>query len=234
MEPGRQPGQAVKITMGRDIQSDEVRGRVLDAARRLFVERGYERTTIREISVSSGVSSGSIYHFFEDKDGVFLQLVLDVFEGTLQAAADRVARHRDPHLGLSLKWALLMRLISADKRVAELFAVAYGSWKISEKLLQVATQSHRQQLHAVLADWDQERFFVATLVLAGVLSALVDERVHLGSLTEEKRIRALLSTVLPAFGVEAAKLEPLIQKVLKLLPSVEFDLQIKEPGPIKA
>ena len=141
----------------------------------------------------------------------------------MQAAAERVARHKDPHLGLSLKWALLMRLISTDKRVAELFAVAYGSWKVSEKLLHVATQTHRQQLSAVLADWDEERFFVATLVLAGILSALVDERVHLDYLTEEKRIRTLLSTALPAFGVEAAKVQALILKTLKLLPSVAFD-----------
>lgn len=206
--------------MGRDSQNDDVRSRVLDTARRLFIERGYEQTTIREISVASGVSSGSIYHFFSDKEGVFLHLTLEVFEGTLQAAASAAARYRDPHLSLSLKWAFLIRLISADRRLAELFSVAYRSWKISQALLRVATQRHQELLGPGLEDWDQERFFVATLVLAGVLSALVDERVNLDTLTEEKRVRALLSTALPAFGVLPEKVQGLIEKTLELLPSV--------------
>ncbi|WP_158595931.1 TetR/AcrR family transcriptional regulator [Oleomonas cavernae] len=193
---------------------------MLDAARRLFIERGYEQTTIREISVASGVSSGSLYHFFSDKEGVFLHLTLEVFEGTLQAAASAAARYRDPHLGLSLKWAFLVRLISTDRRLAELFSVAYGSWKISEALLRVATQRHQLLLGGVLDSWDQERFFIATLVLAGVLSALVEERVNLDCLSEEKRVRALLSTALPAFGARPEKIQGLIEKTLELLSSI--------------
>ena len=118
--------------MSRDIQSEDVRSRVLDSARQLFIEKGYAQTTIRELSVLSGVSSGSIYHFFSDKEGVFLHLTLEIFEATLQVATQRAARHKDPYLSLALKWAFLMRLVSSDKRLAELFSVAYGSWKISE------------------------------------------------------------------------------------------------------
>lgn len=209
--------------MSRDVQSDDVKSKVLASARKLFIEKGYAQTTIREMSIISGVSSGSIYHFFADKEGVFLHLTLDVFESTLQAATERAARHRDPYLSLSLKWAFLMRLISADKRVAELFSVAYSSQKISERLLKVSTQRHQQLLGDVLGDWDSEQFFIATLLLGGVLSALVSEKVNIDSLSEEKRIRALLSTVLPAFGVEPDKARELIQKSMKFVPTIALD-----------
>jgi AcrR family transcriptional regulator len=209
-----------KNPMSRDIQSDEVRSRVVAAAFQLFIEKGYEDATIRQISERSGVSSGSIYHFFSDKEGVFQQLTLQVFETTLEVAEHGAARHKDAYLILALKWAYLVRLFSADKRMAELFSVAYRSWKISQELLRVATSRHRKLLGTVLADWNEDQFFIATLQLGGVLSVLVDERVNLDSLNEEKRIRALLSTALHAFGVEPDKIQGLIQKAIKLLPPI--------------
>ena len=43
---------------------DEVRQRILAAAKELFVQQGYKKTTIRQIVEKSGVLTGSIYYFF--------------------------------------------------------------------------------------------------------------------------------------------------------------------------
>ena len=209
-----------KDPMSRDRQSDEVRSRVVRTALQLFIEKGYEDATIRQISELSGVSSGSIYHFFSDKEGVFQHLTLQMFETTLQVAERRAERHKDAYLTLALKWAYLVRLFSADKRMAELFSVAYRSWKISRELLRAAASRHQKLLGAVLPDWNEEQFFIATLQLGGVLSVLVDERVNLDALNEEKRIHALLSIALYAFGVEPGRIQALMQKAIKLLPPI--------------
>lgn len=42
---------------------DEVRQRILAAAKELFVQQGYKKTTIRQIVEKSGVLTGSIYYF---------------------------------------------------------------------------------------------------------------------------------------------------------------------------
>ncbi len=46
------------------------RERVLDAAIRLFTRQGYFNTSIPDIVQASGVSTGSIYHHFGDKEGI--------------------------------------------------------------------------------------------------------------------------------------------------------------------
>jgi AcrR family transcriptional regulator len=51
--------------------SEEIRGRLLDAARDLFLERGYEATTTREISERSGVAETQLFDNFGSKDGIF-------------------------------------------------------------------------------------------------------------------------------------------------------------------
>jgi AcrR family transcriptional regulator len=55
--------------------------KVLRAAKTLFLEKGFEETTITEISKLSGVSVGSIYHRFADKQAI-LQTVLEGYRRT--------------------------------------------------------------------------------------------------------------------------------------------------------
>jgi AcrR family transcriptional regulator len=56
------------------------RAELLDCAQRLFLTRGYERTTVNDVIVATGLSKGAFYHHFRAK------------EDLLEAIADRVAR----------------------------------------------------------------------------------------------------------------------------------------------
>src|SRR5215210_117413 len=53
------------------------RGAVIDAARTLFLERGYGSTTIDAISALSDVPGATIYRLFSSKRGI-LKALLDV------------------------------------------------------------------------------------------------------------------------------------------------------------
>ena len=54
----------------RPLGSPDARRAVLDAARELFAELGYERTTMRAVGARAGVDPALIYHYFGDKDGL--------------------------------------------------------------------------------------------------------------------------------------------------------------------
>src|SRR3569623_2485324 len=51
-------------------QQEDTRTLVLSAALRLFTEKGYFNTSVHDIGRTAGVSSGSIYHHFGDKEGL--------------------------------------------------------------------------------------------------------------------------------------------------------------------
>ncbi len=56
---------------------------IVDAAVKLFSEKGFYRTTILDIATEAGTSSGLIYKYFKDKDDVLylsLLLVLETYE----------------------------------------------------------------------------------------------------------------------------------------------------------
>jgi AcrR family transcriptional regulator len=49
----------------------KTRVRVLEAARRLFVARGYELSTVRDIAAEAGLSTGAVFAGFTDKADLF-------------------------------------------------------------------------------------------------------------------------------------------------------------------
>ena len=52
-------------------KSERSRAQILEAALDLFSRQGYRGTSIRDISKAAGVSTGSVYHHFCDKEELF-------------------------------------------------------------------------------------------------------------------------------------------------------------------
>jgi AcrR family transcriptional regulator len=97
--PGRRPGPS------------QTREAVLGAARNLFAERGYEKTTIRAIGRAADVDPALVHHFFGTKEQVFIaamafpfdpdDLIREVISGPREGVAQRLVRFflsvwRDP------------------------------------------------------------------------------------------------------------------------------------------
>ncbi len=51
-------------------RSGSTKGKIVDAAWKLFYEQGYDATTVDEIIEESGTSKGSFYHYFDGKDAL--------------------------------------------------------------------------------------------------------------------------------------------------------------------
>ncbi len=54
--------------------------RIIESAIRVFGERGFQPTTMREIASGAGISSGSVYTYFPDKNGLFRAAVSSGWE----------------------------------------------------------------------------------------------------------------------------------------------------------
>lgn len=78
--------------------SPDRRTDILDNAARLFAEQGIGSTSVREISASVGMLSGSLYHHFVSKDEMVEEILkgfLDDLQGRYQKALDEGKGPRD-------------------------------------------------------------------------------------------------------------------------------------------
>ncbi len=80
------------------------RDRILDAAREVFSERGYDKTSVRGIAKAAGVDPALVHHYFGTKEQVFEAAISVAFapatdaptaveEGPLDGAGERLTRY---------------------------------------------------------------------------------------------------------------------------------------------
>ncbi len=72
------------------------RDELLEIAGRLFAQRGFKNTTVRDIADAAGIQSGSLYHHFDSKETMVDEL-LRTFQTGLFATYDEIlASEADP------------------------------------------------------------------------------------------------------------------------------------------
>ncbi|WP_285700916.1 TetR/AcrR family transcriptional regulator [Actinomadura sp. NBRC 104412] len=66
-----------------------VERRILDAALRLFAERGFDGTSVQEIVAAAEVTKGALYHYFDSKDDLLYEIYRSLIARQL-ADLDRI------------------------------------------------------------------------------------------------------------------------------------------------
>lgn len=74
----------------RQRRSRETVERILDAAARIFDERGYRGTTTNHVAELAGVSIGSLYQYFPNKDALLVALAERHLDAIAASFADRL------------------------------------------------------------------------------------------------------------------------------------------------
>lgn len=162
----------------------------LEAASQLFVEKGYEQTSLNDILRLSGGSRATLYEHFGDKQGLF-RAVLELH--CLQIFEDITRRHGQEntstpqewlvHLGLQLartlcceqSAAFLRTLISQGKRVPDIVAsfVDEGPDRTTDHLIAFFTEMTRRGLLAVPHPETAASAFIGMIVAPVLLKRLI-------------------------------------------------------------
>ncbi|WP_033430666.1 TetR/AcrR family transcriptional regulator [Saccharothrix syringae] len=117
---------------GRRAGGADTRAALLDAAREVFVERGFEGATVRSIAARAGVDAAMVNHWFGGKEGLFAKAVLQVpidpnvlvgrlLDGPPEQIGERIVRN---FLGVwdatgGGQFAAMVRSITSQERVGE-------------------------------------------------------------------------------------------------------------------
>ena len=72
------------------------REEILHAAKELFLEQGYDATTIRRIADRVGISAPALYLYFKDKEGLMLALCDQTFAHLIEAIGEIEKTVADP------------------------------------------------------------------------------------------------------------------------------------------
>ena len=116
MTESSRPKRAYNSTRRKN-QANETRRMIVEAARRLFYELGYNNATIEAIALEAGVAAETIYAVFGNKQAV----LMDLIQVTLLGDDENVPLLERPFIKQSLKETDQLQLIK--KFAADMYAI---------------------------------------------------------------------------------------------------------------
>ena len=158
---------------------EDKRARVVEALKVEFAARPYVRASVDRVIGAAGVSKGSFYQYFENKDDAYAHLVRELMSARVgltgapapdapfeEVLAGIVRDSRDFHLRDPLGWAVLARTLADDAPpMLESDQSVSGSvhrWAVAAIAAGQTSGELREDIDAETAAWMIERVLLGT------------------------------------------------------------------------
>lgn len=139
-------------TERRDREKKEMRDKILNAALKLFVEKGFENVSIRKIAKRIEYSPGTIYLYFKDKDEIFFELHNLCFgeffkvQQEVQNISDPIERlqaHGKAYINFAMQNPKYYDLMFISRRPAKKIK-KFGDWALGDRTYDLLKQNIMQ------------------------------------------------------------------------------------------
>jgi len=128
------------------------RERILDVALDLFTEKGFDRTSLREVAERVGVTKAALYYHFASKDDILMALHMRLHEFG-RVALERIA---DQKIGIEMWRSLLYEMLDQVIGQRKIFLMHERNQAALEKLHDEEHEAEHDDIQAkvreVLAD----------------------------------------------------------------------------------
>ena len=186
--------------------------RILTVCVKLFLEKGYKKTTLAEIIKKANVSYSSFQNIFRAKDGVLTELVQFMFSNQFAMARSAAGAALPPVYVYAVETAIQMTLTELNENLREIYIEAYTQKEASEYILQETAKELYQIFGPYQPQLTPRDFYDMEIgsasIMRGYMAHPCDE-----VLTLEKKVRLFLTMSLRAYNVPAEEMEAAIRFV---------------------
>lgn len=200
-------------------EKEEVRQRILEAAKALFVRQGYKKTTIRQIVQKSGVLTGSIYYFFKNKEDIFQSLVMELFRQCTALIEGHFQQETS-----AFRYAALclveFEAVAMNQLVRETYYEGYTTALTFEKITAHLTDM-TVRIFGDSLGLSQEDIFLRSLLIKGAMRSYIVQFGFSQPIDREKYAALVLDTALQLLGISAGESQAVLDQLQRRLPEIE-------------
>ena len=140
------------ISIGITSASLPAKKRILTVCVKLFLEKGYRRTTLAEIIEKADVSYSTFQNIFRAKDGVLTELVAFMFSNQFAMARSAAGAQLPPVYIYAVETAIQMTLTELNENLREIYLEAYTQ----EHLLDYIQRATARELYRIFGPYQPE------------------------------------------------------------------------------
>jgi TetR/AcrR family fatty acid metabolism transcriptional regulator len=171
--------------------------RIIDAATKVFAEKGFYKAKVSEIAQQAGVADGTIYIYFDHKDDILISLFEEKMKEVLNNMKEQISSETDPLRKIE-KFALVhLQLIRDNKDIAEIIQVELRQSSKFMKNYHNTKFFEYLDLIGDIIEEGKERGLIRDDILPGIA-----KRAFFGALDEMSRFWVLSKK--PKYDIETA------------------------------
>lgn len=199
-------------------RSEKVRSRVLHAAAKLFLEKGYTETTLRELSLVSGVNYGSLTFVFRNKENILSELVGFVLDGQFEFAEKLVeGKTDDKILFYAVETTLQLFMAESSEHIRELYSLAYSQQASSDIIYNKITLKLSEIFKDQYPDYTQGEFYEKELASAGIMRNYMTRPCGI-YFTMDRKVKAFLENTFLLYELPRER----IDQAIKFISQFDF------------
>ena len=114
--------------------------RIMRASFKLFLENGYENTQIRQIAEESQAVTGSIYHFFRNKEDILRALIRPIFTKQIEICQNAVSDEESPLMQYLISCGVQLATCQKHRNLHEIYYLCYTSNDLCSEIIESNTE----------------------------------------------------------------------------------------------
>ncbi|AAT61463.1 TetR family transcriptional regulator [Bacillus cereus 95/8201] len=190
---------------------EERRKEILETAERLFLTKGYTKTTVNDILKEIGIAKGTFYHYFKSKEEVMDEIIMRIIKEDVAKAKVIVSNPNIPVL---------------EKLFRVLMEQSPKSGDIKDKMIDAFHQPNNAEMH-------QKSLVQSIIHLSPVLTEILEQGIEEGIFSTsypQETIELLLSSAQVIFdeGLFQWKPEEMMRRVKAYIKMMEVSVGAKE------
>ena len=190
---------------------EERRKEILETAERLFVTKGYTKTTVNDILKEIGIAKGTFYHYFKSKEEVMDEIIMRIIKEDFATAKVIVSNPNIPVL---------------EKLFRVLMEQSPKSGDVKDKMIEQFHQPNNAEMH-------QKSIVQSIIHLSPVLAEILEQGIDEGVFSTpypQETIELLLSSAQVIFddGLFQWKPEEMMRRAKAYIKMMEVSVGAKE------
>lgn len=194
-------------------RSEKVKAKVLHAAAKLFLEKGYVNSTMKEIASLASVNYGSMMFVFRSKEEILSELVGIVLDGQFESTARFLkGKTEDKILFYAAETTLQLYIAESSEHIRELYTLSYSQSASSNIIYEKITVKLAEIFKEQYPNYTQGEFYEKELASAGIMRNYMTRPCGI-YFTMDRKVRAFLENTFLLYEIKREKISEAIEFV---------------------
>lgn len=195
--------------MNKHLDPQERKQEILDAALSLFSEKGYSKTSIRDIQDAVGIARGTMYYHFASKEEILDALIMRLHNAVI-TKAKTLAENKNIPVPERLLQVLMSMQIREDHKDSKVLSIVHNSENalLHQKMQAMIVSGITPILTIIINDgiaqglYSTKYPYEAMEMIASYISSVIDSHDDAMEKEKKKKTEALIYNAERMLGIE--------------------------------